>query len=132
MAGVTLDQLSPALGFNGNELFWIYQQGPTEATPWIGIHCTLSQIASWVGNPTLNTLGCSMRQLVAALANQDVLIEVFDALPSDITNAYNIAWTHGSVMNIADPFSVGFLQPTLGYTTLQMELLYALAITFPV
>lgn len=134
MAAVTLDQLPPALDLNGGELLWAYQQGPTQATPWIGVRTTASQIAAFV-NDTLNLPAAgyvSMRQLIAALANQGNLNAVFDALPSDITNSYNIAWNHAYIMSRADPFSTGFLQPTLGYTTLQMQTLFALAATFPV
>jgi hypothetical protein len=49
MAGVTLDQLPQALGLNGNELFWIYQQG-NNVTPWIGLSCTTAQIAKFALN----------------------------------------------------------------------------------
>lgn len=130
MAGVTLDQLPPTLDLIGTELFWIYQQGPTEATPWIGMRCTLQQLSTWFANPA-GVLGCTMRQLAATLAANDLLVGVLEALTSDVTNQYNIAWTHATVMNATDPFSTGFLQPTLGYTTAQMQELYISGLAFP-
>jgi hypothetical protein len=72
-----------------------------------------------------------MRQLVAAMAGQGTLVAVYEALPSDITNSYNIAWSHAYYMGITDPFITGFLQPTLGYTTAQMQALFTLALTYP-
>ena len=131
MAGVTLDKLPPATGFVGNELLWIYQQGPTQITPWIGLRCTLSQVAAYISNPGGGTYACTMRQLVAELASQNLLNTVLLALPSDPNNSYNIAWFHGRNMGITDPFSTGFLQPTLGYSTNQMQNLYTFALAFP-
>jgi|SRR6185437_3207801 len=134
MAGTTLDELPVALALNGGELVWLYQQGPTEATPWIGVRSTTSQIATFI-NYTLNLPSSgyiSMRQLVAALADQGVLVSVTEALTSDITNSYNIAWTHGYITSLSDPFITGFLQPTLGYSTPQMQNLFNLARNFPV
>lgn len=72
-----------------------------------------------------------MRQLKAALAAQNVIIEVYQALPADIANSYNIAWASASVMTLTDPFVTGFLQPTLGYSTPQLDALFSLALTFP-
>ena len=73
----------------------------------------------------------TMRQLIAAMGSQAVLVSVQNAVPADITNAYNIAWTHAVYMPLTDPFVTGFLQPTLGYSGAQMTTLYALALTFP-
>lgn len=130
MAGVTLDKLPPALGLNGQELFWIYQQGPTEATPWIGLRLSLWQLSQWVANPQV-MFGCTMRQLAAALASQSLLVPVLESLPGDVNDQYNIAWAHATTMTISDPFSAGFLQPTLGYSYSEMQALYADALTFP-
>lgn len=124
-AGTTLDTIPPALGLNGGELFWIYQQGPTEATPWIGLSCTAAQIAQFAAG--LAQPATTMRQLLSALSIQGVLIEVFDALPSDLTNTYNICWYHGATVSLGDVFVTGFLQPTLGYTNAQMQALFVLA-----
>lgn len=123
-SGTTLDQLPPALALNGNELFWIYQQGPNEAVPWVGLRCTANQIAALIQNSQSRT---TMRQLLSVLALQGLLFEVFEALPSDITNTYNIAWNHASSISIGDIFVTGFLQPVLGYTNTQMQALFQLA-----
>ena len=134
MAATTLDQLPVALALNGGELVWLYQQGPTEATPWIGVRGTTAQIAALI-TTTLklpNAGYVSMRQLVAALASENLLLGVTQALPGDETNAFNIAWTHAYLMSAGDPFVVGFLQPTLGYTGAQITTLFAYAATFPV
>lgn len=128
-AGTTLDTIPPALALGGDELFWVYQPGPTEATPWIGLSCTLDQVVSFVlGRQTTTT----MRQLVVALQGQGVLVEVAQAVPSDITNAINICWAHGNAISLGDIFVTGFLQPTLGYSNAQMVALFGLAngITF--
>jgi hypothetical protein len=134
MAGVTLDQLPPALALNGGELVWLYQQGPTIATPWIGVQCTASQLAAFANALyKLPSAGfVSMRQLVAALNAQGNLVTVFEALPSDITNQYNIGWNHAYIITQADPLVTGFIQPTLGYSGAQIATLFALAATFPV
>ena len=132
MAGQTLDQLPPALALNGSELLWIYQQGPSPATPWIGLRCTSAQLASLFSGPSGIIGAISMRQLFAAMAFDGVMVTAFNALSADITNSNNIAWYHAYAMTISDPFITGFIQPTIGYTTLQMELLFVLARTFPV
>ena len=134
MAGVTLDQLPPALALNGGELVWLYQQGPTQVTPWIGVQCTSSQLAAFI-NTTLKTPSAgfvSMRQLTAALAAQAVLVTLLNALPGDVTNAYNICWNRGYIITPSDPFITGFLQPTLSYSGANVTTLFALAATFPV
>lgn len=128
MAGVALNELPPALALNGNELLWAYQQGPI-TTPWIGVTITPQMIAGLSTATGVTTP--SWRQLLAAMASQGVLYGVAEAVPSDITNSYNIAWNHAYTMPISDPFVSGFLQPTLGYTNAQMTALYAFALAFP-
>ena len=130
MAGTTLDQLTPAISLNGSELVWIYQQGPNESTPWIGLRCTTFQIADLINGS--NAQSCSMRQLLAAMANNGVLVTAYEALPADLNNSYNIAWNHAYRMAITDPFITGFLEPAIGYNATQMAALFALAQTFPV
>lgn len=131
MAGTTLDVLPPALGLQGNELLWIYQPqtGDTPVT-YVGLRCTTAQVAALVSG--IGTVNPSMRQLIAALASQAVLVEVEQAVPGDTTNSYNIAWNHAYVMSIGDSFVTGFLQPTLGYSGAQMTALFTLALTFPI
>jgi hypothetical protein len=129
MAGVTLDQLPPVVALNGNELFWIYQQGGNLPVPWVGYNVTLNQILQYAFGGTLG--GCTMRQLLAALDAQGVLTEVSNAVPSDITDGYNIAWNKAARMTLTDPFTTGFLQPTLGYTNDQMASLFNQALAYP-
>lgn len=134
MAATTLDQLPPALALNGGELVWLYQQGPTLATPWIGVRCTTAQVAAFT-KAALSLPGSgyvSMRQLIAALASQGNLVSVVGALTSDITNPYNIAYNHAYIVSQSDPFITGFLQPTLSLSGAQVATLFALALTFPV
>ena len=134
MAGVTLDQLPPALGLTGGELVWLYQQGPDQVTPWIGVRATVAQLAAYIiNNQGLAGTGyASIRQLAAALASQENLVTMLDALTSDVTNQYNIAWSHASTISTTDPFVTGFLQPTLGLNNAQVLALFTLANTFPV
>jgi hypothetical protein len=129
MAGVTLDQIPPATSLAGGELIWIYQPGGSQATPWVGKSMTTNQLAGFIKGTGFTSP--TMRQLCAAMASQGTLVGVFNALPSDITNSYNIAWWHAYYMNIGDPFVTGFLQPTLGYTGAQMQALFTFALTFP-
>ena len=130
MAVTTLELLPPALALNGSELVMVDQRAGL-ATPWVTYSCTTSQIANLL-NTTAGAGVCSMRQLVAALASQGALASVIAALPSSSSNAYNIAWAFAYRMSIADPFTTGFLQPTLGYSNTQMTALFVLALTFPV
>ena len=132
MAGIAFYNLPPALSLNGGEILPAYQQGPNQATPWIGVQLTTSQIVSLVGmSLNLPTAGyVTMQQLFSALAARGVRFTVSESLPSDITNAYNIAWNHGYIVTASDPFATGFLQPTLNYTTVQMQDLFVFASTF--
>ena len=127
--GTTLNNLPPVLYLNGAELCFIYQYDTLTST-WITYSCTTSQLSEISGGG--GGFGtCSMRQLFAAMAQENVLYEAFEALPSDVTNTYNIAWNHAFRMTIGDPFVVDFLQPAISYTTPQMANLFALALTFP-
>lgn len=130
MAGVTLDQLPPALYLGGAELIWLYQPGPTEATPWIGVSCTVADLISYINSGGFSTQP-TMRQLLAAMASQGVFLTAFQALPADVTDPNNIAWNHAFRMTLSDPFITGFLEPTLGYSQAQMQALFTLALTFP-
>ena len=130
MAAVTLDQLPPALYLSGAELVWLYQVGPTEATPWIGVNCTVGDLAAYIVSGGFSSQP-TMRQLLAAMAGENVLVSAAEALPSDITNEYNIAWNHAFRMSLSDPFITGFLEPTLGYSQDQMQALFTLALTYP-
>lgn len=126
--GTTLNDLPPVLGLNGTELFFLYQYDSL-ISQWITYSCTASQLFD---GGTSGASTCSMRQLFAAMADEDVLVDAFDQLSSDITNTYNIAWNHAYRMTITDPFITGFLQPALGYSDVQMIALFVLALTFPV
>jgi hypothetical protein len=127
MATETISQLPLVTGLAGNELF-IISVPSTAPVPWTTARCTTDQILAF-------TLGIgafvTMRQLLAALVSQGVFASVFQQLPSSLSNQYNIAWWHGSIMTPLDPFVTGFLQPTLGYTSGQIATLFALALTFP-
>ena len=127
VVGTTLNNLPPVLALNGSELFFLYQYDPAIST-WITYSCTAEQLFNGGFD---GASVCSMRQLFAAMADQDVMLTAFDQLPADITNTYNIAWTHGYRMTITDPFITGFLQPAIGYSDAQMVALFALALTFP-
>jgi len=131
MAGTTLTAIPPALALNGSELVWIYQQTGNPVNPWVGLRCTTSQVANLLTVGTLSN-SISMRQLFAAMASQGVMVTAFEALPADITDSNNIAWQHAYRMTITDTFITGFLQPAIGYSTAQMQALFALALTFPV
>lgn len=132
MAGVTLDKIPPALALNGSELLWLYQSGGNQITPWIGIQCTLDQLQNFVlYGPQTPYVYTTMRQLLGALQTQGMLYTAFSALPSDVTNTFNIAWNHATNITIQDPFIVGFLQPTLGYSQAQLQTLFALANAIP-
>ena len=130
MAGTTLTSLPPALALNGNELVWIYQQTGNPANPWVGLSTTTGQIAGLVLAGSLGSV--SMRQLFAAMAAQGVMVTAFEALPADITNTNSIAWNYAYRMTLSDTFITGFLQPAIGYSTAQMQALFALATTYPV
>ena len=130
MAGTTLTSIPPALALNGNELVWIYQQTGNPANPWVGLSTTTGQIAGLVLAGSLGSV--SMRQLFAAMAAQGVMVTAIEALSGDVTNAYNIAWNHAYRMTFSDTFITGFLQPAIGYSTAQMQALFALATTYPV
>ena len=132
MAGTTLDKIPPALGLNGSELFWAYQPGPTPVTPWIGVSVTPGQLTQYLKyGPSVPYVATTMCQLLAALSTQGVLVTLFDALPSDITNPYNIAYNHANYITIGDPFITGFLQPTLGYSQADVYNLFNLAAAVP-
>ena len=49
MAGVTLNNVPPALFLNGQELVWIYQPTGLLTTPWVGLTCTTQQLATLIG-----------------------------------------------------------------------------------
>ena len=129
MAGTTLDELPSATSLSGQELLWVYQPTGNSQAPWVGLSCTSSQLATL---PPVGGTTVSMRQLFAAMAADDVLVTAFEALSGDITNAYNIAWSHAYIMTIGDPFVTSFLMPAIGYNTAQMQALFAFALTFPV
>ena len=126
--GTTLNDLPPVLGLNGSELLFLYQYDSLTST-WITYQCTSEQLANLFNGGGSGQ--CSMRQLFAAMADQGVLFSTSEAVPSDITNSYNIAWNKAYIMSINDPFITGFLQPTLSYSSLQMAELFALAQTYP-
>jgi len=100
------------------------------AVPWVSYAVTAQVIKNFAqGIPSTSQV--TMRQLKQALAAQTVIIEVYQALPADISNTYNIAWASAANMSLTDPFTINFLQPTLGYSAAQMQALFLLALTFP-
>lgn len=130
MGVTTLNDLPPVPALNGGELCFIYQFW-TPTQEWITYSCTTAQIAGlFEGGGGVAT--CSMRQLFAAMASEDLMITAFEQLPADITDTYNIAWNYAFRMTLADPFITGFLQPALSFTSGQMAALFVLALTFPV
>ena len=127
--GTKYSQLPPLLALDGNELVCI--SVPTgDPTPFVSYYTTTYQIAALLTPGGVGS--CSMRQLIAALSFQGQLNNLFDALPADINNQYNIAYWHAYRMTQSDPFITAFLQPTLGYNSAQVEILFALAVTYPV
>jgi hypothetical protein len=128
LAGVTLDKLPPALGLNGTELVWLYQEGGNSVVPWVGVQCTTAQLAEFATSAAKVPYSfTTMRQLITVLGQLGLLIDVFNALPGDITDQYNIAWNHAPYMSASDPFVTGFLQPTLGFSDAQILGLFALS-----
>ena|ERR1035437_6907706 len=130
MAVTTLNDLPPVLSLNGSEICFMYQYDPLLEL-WITYSCTTGQIASLASQIT-GAGTVSMRQLLAAMASQGVLVTAFESVPADITNTYNIAWNHAYRMGPSDTFVTGFLQPTIGYTNGQMAVLFVLAAGLPV
>lgn len=132
MAIKTIDELPLSIVLSGGELVWVYAAtGLAEPLPqWVGQQCTTAQIAALAAGVPV-TGACTMRQLIAALAADGYLVTLFDALPGDITDQYNIAYWHAARMTIADPFVTLFLQPTLGLSGVQLTALFAQALTFP-
>src|ERR1035437_6656588 len=92
MAVTTLNDLPPVLSLNGREICFMYQYDPLLEL-WITYSCTTGQIASFASQLTAART-VSMRQLLAAMAIQSVLVVASQALPADITNTSNIAWSH--------------------------------------
>jgi hypothetical protein len=131
MAGTTLDALPPAIALGGNELVLIYQPQPGNLlVPYVGLRCTTGQIAGLATSS--GVASCSMRQLLAALSANSLLNTAFNALSTDINNYNNLAWNHAYTMTITDAFVTSFLEPTIGYTSVQMAALFAQALTFAV
>jgi len=134
MSVTTFSQLPQIGALSGNELFMLSQpQTPPifPAVPWVS-YAVSAQVIKNFAQGIPSTSQVSMRQLKEALAAQSVIIEVYQALPADIANTYNIAWASAANMSLTDPFTLGFLQPTLGYTGAQMQALWLLALTYPV
>ena len=131
MAITTYDQLPVTLSLAGNEITAIYvPSGLAPPLPqWVTQRCTTAQIAQLVSGSAGSSV--TMRQLLAALAADSLLVTLFEAVPADITNQYNIAYWHATKMTLTDPFITGFLQPTLSYSALQVQTLFTLALTFP-
>lgn len=133
MSVTTFSQLPEIFALSGQELFMISQpQTPpiSPAVPWVSYAVTAQVIKNFAqGIPSTSQV--TMRQLKQALSAQSVIIEVYQALPADIADGYNIAWASASNMTLTDPFTLGFLQPTLGYSNAQMQALFLLALTFP-
>lgn len=129
MAVITFSQLPPATGLTGAEIFAVSQLLgiPVQETS-VGV--TLNQIKAFLGGGSTSTV-VSMRQLFAAMVVQGVYLIAQAAVPADPTNATNIAWNSAYIMTIADPFVVGFLEPTLSFSGTQMAALFALAMTQP-
>lgn len=132
MAITTYTELPTTLVLNGNEILAGYVPNGLQPplNPYTTQQFTTQQVANLaMAGANANTV--TMRQLLAALANQNLLYVAFQALPSDPANSYNIAWWHATRMSLADPFITGYLEPTIGYNSTQMAALFILALTFP-
>ena len=130
MAVEKYSQMAPAIALAGNEIVCISVPQTFGPVPYVTMTTTVAQIANIYNGFT--TVTVSTRQLLAAMASDGVLYTAFDTLPPDPANSYNIAWWHSFRLAINDPFVTGFIQPAIGYTTAQMQALFALAATFPV
>jgi hypothetical protein len=129
MATETISQMPLALALDGTERLCISQTG-NQAVPWVTKAATTAQIVALVAGAVGPSI-CTMRQLFAALASLNLLTTAFEALSSDITDPYNIAWNHAGTMTITDAFITTFLEPVLSYNDSQIIALFALAQTFP-
>lgn len=130
MAVETFSQMQIALALAGNELVCI--SVPTgEPVPFVTRTTTTQQIAAIFNG--VGVVTPSMRQLKAALNAQGLLLSVNNTVPADLTNADYIAWFSAFRMAITDPFVTGFLmQPPLNFTQDEINVLFALALEFPV
>ena len=87
-------------------------------------------------NSALTALGANnagfvtMKQLRRALVSQGQMVAMSGAIPGDVTNTNNIAWTSGGQIAVGDSL-YNFIAATLGYTAAQMSTLFSLALTFP-
>lgn len=127
MANTNLTQIQQTLALNGSELVYLIRQDPITGL-WSDYVCTVDTLAGFYSGTGTSTP--SMRQIKAAMAQQDVMLEVTQNLPADETSAYNIAWTSAFRMGISDPFVIGFLEPLLGQS--EVNTIWALAPSFPV
>ena len=129
-------QMPIATAINGTEILCASLPQPFSIPPFLTETLTVAQLAAYIallinGGHIVPIGYVSMRQLKAALAFQNELVPLFDNLPGDMNNEYNITWWSGSIINATDIFITGFLQPTLGYSNAQVVTLLALAQTYP-
>lgn len=129
MAVTTYSEMTPLITLSGAELLCLSQPGVTP-TPWITGTITISDLIGFINSGSVG-IQPTMRQLLAAMASQSVMVTAFEQLPADITDPDNIAWNHAFRMSLTDTFTTGFLQPSIGYSDLQMIELFAFSLTFP-
>lgn len=127
MAVTNLTEITQIFSINGTELVYLIQYDSLTQT-WVDYVATSETISSFSSGIQPGSI--SMRQLKAAMAQQSVLVETDENVPSDITNSYNIAWLSAYRMSPGDPFVTGFLVPLLGQT--EVNTLFALGPSFPV
>lgn len=127
MANTNLNQITPLVAINGTEVLYVIQYDPLTQT-WVDYTCTTDQVANFFAGITTATP--SMRQIKAAMAQLGYMVEVSQAIPADITDSDNIAWTSAFRMSIADPFVTQFLVQLIGQGA--VDAIWALAPTFPI
>lgn len=127
MANTNLTEITPLVAINGTEILYVIQYDSLTQT-WIDYTCTTDQVSTFYSGIT--ALTPSMRQIKAAMAELGYMITVSQAIPADVTDADNIAWTAAFRMAVGDPFVTGFLTPLIGGNA--VAAIWTLAQTLPV
>lgn len=77
-------------------------------------------------SPTIGIGDVTVSQLKRALAVQNQLQTISDAISADITNSLNIQWSNGITVTNGDALYL-FVKNTLSFSDAQMNTLIALA-----
>lgn len=129
MANTTILNLPQTLALNGTELVYIIQYDSL-TQQWVDYACTTEQISALFNGIPSGTP--SMRQIKASMEAQSVLVEVSQAVPSDITDSNFIAWNSAFRMAQNDPFVINFLLGESILTQTQINTIWANASNYPV